>query len=1260
MARSLRYLLLLLFTFCSLSAFAQEPGSISGVAKDENNETMMGVIVEVSSGGLKRGGAATDADGEYTIKPLPPGEYLVIARYPNYPTLRFEKVMVSPNGNATVNLNFKPNTLDEIVVIYEKPLIDERGGGGRTIGGEAIQDAPTRDIAKIVATVGGIRKDDRSNSVNSAGSRGSNTITVLDGMVLRGGIPNLSPDILGEVEVELGGMSARSGDATGAVVRMTTRGPSSRYTGALNLEKSVEGFGHNLGTFTLSGPLAYRKKRDAEGKVIDKKPVLGFLFNAEAWYDKNRNPSYNGNWVVKDDVRERLEARPLVLAPNTVGTPVYNYATEFVTKDDLKNVKVMPNAAIFEGRAFAKLDYQLSDNMNVTAGANINYTKGSALANGGSYSSIMFTPEAIPVTESFNGRAYLRFTQRFSKNANDTGNKSRIQNAYYSLQADYVKDYSNTEDPNHGRNLFNYGYVGRFTQNRESRYTYDVDTNTGTRLWKLVSYDAPTSYTYEASDLNPTLSNYTTQFYQLGNLPPTITELRGQRGLANGDFPASVYGIYPNIGNTLTGYGYANSDQIAAQANASFDLMLGKGAKKRHAIEFGLYYQQSTSRSYNASANLGRTNSIWEVMRSLTNSHITLDYNNPLYNVNGQTYTLAQIKAGAALPGIFDTMFFNRLAIDTVQTNFDRNLRAKLGLPVNGTDIVTIDSYDPSTFSLDMFSADELVNGLGSPLVSYFGYDYLGNRLKGQVNFNDYFTEKDAQGNFTRNIGAYRPNYIAGYILDRFKFKDISFNIGLRVDRYDLNTKVLKDPYSLYETYKVSDRNTAGFQARGSVPGNIGEDYVVYVDNNQSSSPTIIGYRNGDDWYNASGQFIQDPTALRAVSGRDPQPYLTEGGRVLITDTTSGAGFDPTRSFTDYKPQTSLSPRIAFQFPISEQSLFYAHYDILVQRPTAGVYATPYDYYYMTQNTGAINNPNLRPEKTFDYEFGFSQTLSRKSVISLAGTYKERKDQIQLRPYLYAWPQTYYSYGNRDYSTTKAFYVKYELRRVNNLRLLLNYTLQFVEGTGSNANSSGNGLLQTFIASSLPNLRTVMPLDQDNRHMINATIDYRFVDNLGPKVNGKAILENLGINLLFTSRSGEPYTRYQNPIRVSNTVKGELNGSRLPWHYMLDLRVDKDFTLSVHKQDPDAKAAGKPARRNLYVNAYCYINNVLNTRDVLSVDGFTGRPDDDGYLVSPQGQLQQQVQTSAVSYADLYTISLMNPYRINMPRRINFGLSLNF
>ena len=70
-----------------------------------------------------------------------------------------------------------------------------------------------------------------------------------------------------------------------------------------------------------------------------------------------------------------------------------------------------------------------------------------------------------------------------------------------------------------------------------------------------------------------------------------------------------------------------------------------------------------------------------------------------------------------------------------------------------------------------MFSADELLNDGGNQsYVTYYGYDHTGKKLRGKPSFDDFFNAKDDYGNYTRNIGAFEPIYISGYIMDKFSF----------------------------------------------------------------------------------------------------------------------------------------------------------------------------------------------------------------------------------------------------------------------------------------------------------------------------------------------------------------------------------------------------------------------------------------------------------------------------------------------------------
>lgn len=1262
MTRLLRLTLVLIFSALSSQVLAQgQSGSIQGTVTDENGEPAISATVQVLQGGIVKNGNVTDFDGNYVIKPLSPGTYEVSVKYTGYNESLIKEVLVSPGKPTEVNVKIQPKstTMKEVVITskWEPPLIDKFGSGANPIKtAEEIEAMPTRNTTSMASTAPGVYSNQDGGGISIAGARGAGTLYIIDGVQVVGGRGiNLPQGAIDQMQVMTSGIEAKYGDAIGGVVNITTKGITDRIRGGVLLERSVDGYGHNLFNFNLSGPL-FSKKLDSLG--INKKPIVGFFLAGDLWYDQDRTPEYQGNYYVKDEVLDNIRQNPLFPVQTQSGIPVFRYATEQVTGKDIYMTKRTRENEVLEGRLNGRLDFQITDELNISAGGNFAYSKSKNY--GLAYS--MFALDGIPDVYNYTGRGYVRLLQRFSKKADTSGVTPLISNAYYTLQVDYQKDYTKQEHPDHKDQIFNYGYVGKFNTEYMDIYGASVDSATGKFGTRLIIDHVPVATTYERSELNPTLANYTTQYYNLigDNLPQTIDQIRFQNAMTNGQMPQTIYGAYFSPGQSLTGYGFADLQQYSVSVDASFDLQPGK---TRHAIEFGLYYQQRVERNYSLSA--ANTNGgIWQYMRQLTNNHIALDRANPVFIIDGKEYSQEEIDGlGGVSFSPFDTIVYRRQVVGD-QSNFDRNLRQKLG--VSATDYIDVDALDPSTFSIDMFSADELLNSGSNRYAFYSGYDYLGNRVKGQVNFNDFFTKKDANGNYTRDIGAFRPNYIAGYIMDKFQFKDIYFNIGLRVDRFDANTKVLKDPYSLYAVNTVADAESIGtvknnYTEGGVTPSNIGSDYVVYVNNNESQSPSVIGYRNGDDWYDPFGRLVQDPQSLKQYSGgRDPQPYLVNSTE-RITDTT----FDPNNSFTDYKPQINVMPRIAFNFPISDVALFYAHYDVIVQRPKSNVFTTPADYYLLTANQGGtINNPDLKPERLFDYEVGFKQTLSKTSAITISGFYKERKDMIQVRPYLFAWPATYYTFGNRDFSTTKGLTLRYDLRRTNNLRLDIAYTLQYANGTGSGtttsvsstANPSAPGLLQSFISAGLPNIRNSFPLDLDTRHMIVATIDYRYRQGEGPVVAGKNILQNAGVNFIVRTRSGEPYTRFTQPTPIANTVSGQVNGSRLPWHYNLDMKIDKDFMIQFGKKDD---AAGRP-KRPYYLNAYVLITNVLNTRDRLAVNGYTGRADDNGYLSSPQGIQFTNNQLVPQSYMDLYTIRQVSGAPYNLPRRVNLGIQFNF
>ena len=54
---------------------------------------------------------------------------------------------------------------------------------------------------------------------------------------------------------------------------------------------------------------------------------------------------------------------------------------------------------------------------------------------------------------------------------------------------------------------------------------------------------------------------------------------------------------------------------------------------------------------------------------------------------------------------------------------------------------------------------------------------------------------------------------------------------------------------------------------------------------------------------------------------------------------------------------------------------------------------TCFGYAYIENTNAILNNPNLSPTKTIDYELGFQQVLSKSSSLKIAAFYRELRDR---------------------------------------------------------------------------------------------------------------------------------------------------------------------------------------------------------------------------------------------------------------------------
>lgn len=1213
---SKRLLSVFLTVFISFGVMAQsQPGHLRGKVTDKiSGEEIPMAQVDVLAGNAVIAKGSTDFDGIYSINPIDPGTYTIRVSIFGYNNYELSGVKVA--GGRPTEINVKMQTasteLGEVTVTasYEAPLI-EKGKTSQTVSKEAIKNLAGRDLGSIVSMTSGVYvANEGSSSFNARGGRESSNQVFIDGVKVRGNV-NLPREAIEQTEVITGGLPAQYGDVTGGVVSTTTRGPSPIYFGNVEYLTSslFDNYHYNLLGLTAGGPLL----KNSKGV-----PVLGFLVAGEFEYQYDPRPWVTGVYTLKDDELAALEANPL--RPSAAGLGTLS-SGEYITNDDLQNLSARQNSDTREYRITGNINIKPSLMTNIVVGGRYNYTRGKS----GTFANQLANYSNNSESERTDWSTYIRFRQSF-----DSDSSSLFKNAYYQIQFDYTRNQGSTYDPRFGDNIFAYGHVGKFENYKIPGYTFGTDSATGLTGW-LQSGFVDTALVFTPGSYNPVLANYTSAVYSFANQGLisnnllSFNDIRQAGGLMNGDNPNSIYSLFSNVGAISTGYSHFQNSQFRMTASTSFEI-------KGHNIIAGIEYEQRFDRSFGVASQ-----GLWNLMRNLQNQAILeLDTKNPNPVYDG---------------GVFqDTVNYSRAFDANVSRSFDANLRSSLGLDPNGTDVLDIDSYDPSTFSLDMFSASELLNIGATQYVSYYGYDHTGKLTSGNASLSDFFTKRDANGNLTREIPAFQPIYMAGYIQDQFTFEDLFFNVGVRVDRFDANQPVLKDPYSLYSAHTVGDLRNTNDALVNQLVGSVGDDYVVYV--NDVRNPTaILGYRSGDTWFNADGSVQANPKVISDLSGGQALPYLFEEN--FTNSTSNDRPTVSTAGFTDYSPQITVSPRISFQFPISEEAEFFAHYDLLVQRPDAGLNRfDPVDYLNMEQNPSGtfISNANLLPQKTTDYEVGFRQKLTERSALKISAFYREMRDMMQSIVVSEAYPSTYYTYGNRDFGTVKGFTLGYDLRRTSNVMMNVNYTLQFADGTGSSANSGAN-----LARSGQPNLRYIQPLSYDVRHQLTANLDFRY--SSGTEYNGPVwwnvnVFENAGFNLLAVASSGTPFTRrYRAYSLVAGNggipIVGTINGSRLPWQFRIDATVNKVWYFGDQK-------------RQKSFEVYVQVLNLLNTRNVQSVYDYTGDSDDDGYLASPTGQNAITTQTNAQSFVDLYNLAMVNPYNYSMPRRIRLGIRFGF
>ena len=1255
-----------LLLMAEMAALAQ--GTLKGTITDaKTKEPMPFVNIVVKQDGKQVHGGQTDFDGIFTIKPLAVGKYDIEVSSVGYNRYVQTGINVKASGFTVVDVALNPTatTLEVVDIVADKVPVIEIGSAeqGARLSSDDIARMPGTSVESIVASVGGIGYDDGG----TGSARGESGMVTMQGNVRKRTGINVPKDAIAEIQVILGGTPASIGEAIGGTQIITLKPPTSQFKGMVRWEGFLDYRLLNTLVVYFTGPVIKKNFTQDDGSSVER-TLVGFRLTGQAQYENSpfyRVKGYRYQ-IINDQLVSQIEQNPLSYDPLTGGV---DYAAETdlrkedfyeftrLHKKDFVDPSRKPNLQYYSVAMEGALDFRFSDYATLALTGEFSaYHSPSA-----TISPLNMSHSGALVGEGLTYGLTVDFTQRFpdaeASNEDEAKASSPIKNVMYNVTGMYTRSTSRSFNENFGssiNDIFKYGYIGKFITRKIPTYELKQFDYNGVQQWAYEQNNWRDEVTYVrgsgSNTPNNILANYNEQlfdpngsFQSIQSNLTTIDYIRMYKGLYNGDSPSNIYGLISNVGVQSTGYSKSQNDYLYLQAKASADIL-------GHEIEIGVQYDQMWQSSYSLNAY-----GLWTLMRDKANLQIDqMNKDERLFEWRGsQLY-----------------VNYNRRLVREKQSAFDAAFRQYLmnngftsdGAPIDDLTWIDIDRYSPEDFvnagGIEMFSANDLFNENNPTYVSYLGYDHTGKKYNGaNWSLEKFFNPGDSK---YRYLPSFSPIYVAGYIQDKFYFQDLIFNVGVRLDYFNGNQYVLKDPYLLYPSYTVADlKANRSLVSGGDIYlDNAGDDWTPYVNNipdpdNPTFTPSIVGYRSPEGkWYDASGTEVSSPSAVNGESGK-PTPYRTpDGQRALRGNTVS------TKAFERYQPQVVAMPRIAFSFPIGEKSQFKASYDIIARRPSSSWAADYFSYLYMSQ-ISSISNPNLKPERITNYELGFQQALNQSSAISASAYYKETRDLIQLVQYAGADPNpNYYSYDNKDFRTIKGVTLAYDMRQTKNIRINANYTLQYAEGTGLSSST-----MTELIKEGYTTLKMLNPISDDRRHEFKANVDFRYFG--GAKYNGPTItrvvtdketgekrkkevkiLEDFGINFMAVAQSGRPYTKaFSNS---QSTIVGGYRGARLPWGFYFDMVADKSWFVKVGK-------------RMTSINVALTVRNLFDIRNVVGVFSVTGNPEDNGYLTDPETQQIINAYLDPQAYRDIYTIVLRNgTWNYSSPRTIKLSVSYNF